>query len=54
MYKLIVGLLACVVTCLFPLSAQAEKMRIGFVEQIDATVDVPDTIKQNEILMKRH
>ncbi|MFH0754846.1 MAG: CsgG/HfaB family protein [Candidatus Omnitrophota bacterium] len=47
MYKLIVGLLACVVTCLFPLSAQAEKMRIGFVEQIDATVDVPDTIKQN-------
>ena len=47
MSKLIIGLLACAVICLFPVSAQAEKMRIGFVEQIDSTVDVSDAIKQN-------
>jgi curli biogenesis system outer membrane secretion channel CsgG len=47
MHKLIIGLFACGVVCLFPISAQAEKMRIGFVEQIDSTVDVSDAIKQN-------
>jgi hypothetical protein len=47
MHRLIISLLLFTFIALPPISAHAEKMRVGFVEQIDSTVDVPDVIKQN-------
>ncbi len=47
MHRLIISLLFLSFLSLSPISAHAEKMRVGFVEQIDSTVDVPDAIKQN-------
>jgi len=47
MYRFIFSFLLLSVIALPPISAHAEKMRVGFVEQIDSTVDVPDVIKQN-------
>lgn len=47
MHKLIISLFLFSFIALSSISAHAEKMRVGFVEQIDATVDVPDAIKQN-------
>ncbi|MBU4252346.1 MAG: hypothetical protein KJ893_10195 [Candidatus Omnitrophica bacterium] len=47
MYRFIISFLLLSVIALPPISAHAEKMRVGFVEQIDSTVDVPDVIKQN-------
>lgn len=47
MYRFIILFLLLSVIALPPISANAEKMRVGFVEQIDSTVDVPDVIKQN-------
>jgi len=47
MHRLIISLFLFSFIALPPISAHAEKMRVGFVEQIDSTVDVPDAIKQN-------
>ncbi len=47
MHRLIISLFLFSFIALPPISAHAEKMRVGFVEQIDSTVDVPEAIKQN-------
>jgi len=47
MKRIIFGLLVFCITLFLTGLARAEKMRIGFLEQIDATIDVPDAIKQN-------
>jgi len=47
MHRLIISLFLFSFIALPPISAHAEKMRVGFVEQIDSTVDVSDAIKQN-------
>lgn len=47
MYRLIALLLVGALSCVVPGIVHAEKMRVGFVEQIDSSVDVPDVIKQN-------
>jgi curli biogenesis system outer membrane secretion channel CsgG len=45
--NIILGLSLFCTIAFLPNISFAEKMSIGFVEQIDSTVDVPDVIKQN-------
>ena len=45
--KIILGLVSFCIIVFLPNISFADKMSIGFVEQIDSTVDVPDAIKQN-------
>ena len=45
--RIILGLVLCCTMAFLPSVAHAEKMRVGFTDQIDATVAVPDSIKQN-------
>ena len=45
--NIIPGLVLFCTVAFLPNISFADKMSIGFVEQIDSTVDVPDTIKQN-------